>query len=67
MRAHAEMQIAHDFADKALSKDKNQLAGLLDNKPAGGGASNPGWTQQGWPRLLLMRRIQSAAGKAEGI
>ena len=38
--AHAEMQIAHAFADKALSKDKNQLAGLLDNKPAGGGASN---------------------------
>jgi tetratricopeptide (TPR) repeat protein len=38
--AHAEMQIAHAFADKALSKDKNQLAGLLDNKPAGGGPSN---------------------------
>ncbi len=40
--AHAEMQIAHAFADKALSKDKSQLAGLLDNKPAGGGASNSG-------------------------
>ncbi|MGB8030241.1 MAG: tetratricopeptide repeat protein [Terracidiphilus sp.] len=39
-KAHAEMQIAHTFADKALSKDKNQLAGLLDNKPEGGGASN---------------------------
>ena len=34
--AHAEMQIAHAFADKALSKDKSQLAGMLDNKPAGG-------------------------------
>jgi tetratricopeptide (TPR) repeat protein len=40
--AHAEMQIAHAFADKALSKDKSQLAGLLDNKPASGGASNSG-------------------------
>jgi len=40
--AHAEMQIAHAFADKALSKDKSQLAGLLDNRPAGGGASNAG-------------------------
>ena len=40
--AHAEMQIAHAFADKALSKDKSQLAGLLDNKPAGSGASNAG-------------------------
>ena len=40
--AHAEMQIAHAFADKALSKDKTQLAGLLDNKPSGGGTSNTG-------------------------
>jgi tetratricopeptide (TPR) repeat protein len=39
-RAHAEMQIAHDFADKALSKDKNKLAGLLDDKPTGGGQAN---------------------------
>lgn len=38
--AHAEMQIAHTFADKALSKDKNRLAGMLDNKPSGGGTSN---------------------------
>jgi tetratricopeptide (TPR) repeat protein len=35
--AHAEMQIAHTFADKALSKDKTQLAGLLDSKPSIGG------------------------------
>ena len=34
------MQIAHDFADKALSKDKNKLAGLLDDKPTGGGQAN---------------------------
>lgn len=27
--AHAEMQIAHALADKTLSKDKNQLAGML--------------------------------------
>ena len=31
--AHAEMRIAHTFADKALSKDRTQLAGLLGNKP----------------------------------
>lgn len=40
--AHAEMQIAHAFADKALSKDKKQLAGLLDSKPAGEAVSNSG-------------------------
>jgi tetratricopeptide (TPR) repeat protein len=38
--AHAEMQIAHAFADKALSKDKTELAGLLDNKPTSGEASD---------------------------
>ena len=38
--AHAEMQIAHAFADKALSKDKTELAGLLDNKPTSGGATD---------------------------
>lgn len=38
--AHAEMQIAHDFADKALSKDKKKLAGLLEDKPEGGGQAN---------------------------
>jgi tetratricopeptide (TPR) repeat protein len=38
--AHAEMQIAHAFADKALSKDKTELAGLLDNKPTSGGAAD---------------------------
>jgi tetratricopeptide (TPR) repeat protein len=32
--AHAEMQIAHTFADDALLKDKSELAGLLDAKPA---------------------------------
>jgi tetratricopeptide (TPR) repeat protein len=40
-KAHAEMQIAHTFADKALSKDKTQLAGLLSNS-AGAAASNTG-------------------------
>jgi Flp pilus assembly protein TadD len=34
------MQIAHAFADKALSKDKTELAGLLDNKPTSGGATD---------------------------
>ena len=33
--AHAEMQIAHAFADNALSKDKSELAGLLAARPAG--------------------------------
>ena len=32
--AHSEMQIAHAFADKALKKDKTELAGLLNTKPA---------------------------------
>jgi tetratricopeptide (TPR) repeat protein len=36
--AHAEMQIAHTFADNALSKDKSELAGLLSMKPASDGA-----------------------------
>jgi tetratricopeptide (TPR) repeat protein len=40
--AHAEMALAHAFADKALTKDKTQLAGLLDNKTAGGGAASSG-------------------------
>ena len=40
--AHAEMLIAHAFADKALSENRSQLAGLLDNKPSGGGTSNTG-------------------------
>jgi len=40
--AHAEMAIAHTFADKALSKDKTQLAGLLDNKAANGEAAGSG-------------------------
>ncbi len=38
--AHAEMAIAHTLADKALSKDKNRLAGELDNKPTDAGAAN---------------------------
>jgi tetratricopeptide (TPR) repeat protein len=40
--AHAEMQIAHAFADKALSKDKTKLAGLLDNKPTSGESADSG-------------------------
>jgi tetratricopeptide (TPR) repeat protein len=40
--AHAEMAIAHTFADKALTKDKNRLAGELDNKAPSGGAANAG-------------------------
>ena len=32
--AHAEMEIARAFADKGLSHDKNELAGLLSNKAA---------------------------------
>lgn len=40
--AHAEMALAHALADKALTKDKTQLAGLLDNKTAGAGAANSG-------------------------
>jgi tetratricopeptide (TPR) repeat protein len=32
--AHAQMELAHALANKALSKDKSQLAGLLGNNPA---------------------------------
>jgi tetratricopeptide (TPR) repeat protein len=42
--AHAEMEIARSFANKGLSKDKSELAGLLSNnseltEPAGAAAS----------------------------
>lgn len=37
--AHAEMQIAHAFNDKALSQDKNKLAAMLPASGAVGGDS----------------------------
>ncbi len=40
--AHAEMQVAQAFTEKALSKDRSKLAGMLDNKPTSGGASDAG-------------------------
>jgi tetratricopeptide (TPR) repeat protein len=40
--AHAEMQIAHGFADKALSNDKTRLAGLLDNRTTKGEGADSG-------------------------
>lgn len=61
--AHAEMQIAHAFADKALSKDKSQLAGLLDNKPAGGGASNSGIDAAGMAPTPLRAPDPAAVAK----
>ena len=44
--AHAEMQIAHAFTDKALSKDKSKLAGMLPDSatsksPSDAGADSP--------------------------
>jgi tetratricopeptide (TPR) repeat protein len=38
--AHAEMQIAQAITEKSLSKDRGNLAGMLDNKPTGEGASD---------------------------
>ena len=46
-QAHAEMQIAHTLANKTLSKDKNQLAGMLtgglgQSGPTASGVETPG-------------------------
>ncbi len=38
--AHAEMQIAHSFNDKALSADKNKLSAMLPANGAGTGGPN---------------------------
>jgi tetratricopeptide (TPR) repeat protein len=40
--AHAEMKIAHAFTDKALSKDKSKLAGMLSDSAASTGPSDAG-------------------------
>jgi tetratricopeptide (TPR) repeat protein len=40
--AHAEMQIAHAFTDKALSKDKSKLAGMLSDSATSAGSSDAG-------------------------
>ena len=61
--AHAEMQIAHAFADKALTKDKTQLAGLLDSKPAGGGASNASFDAAGMTPTPAQAPDPSAVAK----
>jgi tetratricopeptide (TPR) repeat protein len=39
--AHKEMQIAHAFTDKALSKDKSKLAGMLSDNATSSTASDP--------------------------
>lgn len=41
-KAHAEMQIAHAFTDKALSKDKSKLAGMLSDSASSAGSSDTG-------------------------
>lgn len=38
--AHAEMQIAHAFTDKALTKDRNKLGGMLPDPAKGSGSSD---------------------------
>jgi tetratricopeptide (TPR) repeat protein len=35
--AHAEMKIAQSLTENSLKKDRNNLSGMLDNKPAGDG------------------------------
>jgi len=37
--AHAEMKIAQSLTENSLSKDRNNLSGMLDTKPAGDGAT----------------------------
>jgi tetratricopeptide (TPR) repeat protein len=50
--AHAEMQIAHRLADNALLKDKRELAGLLEEKPAGEGVPDT-WLDGAAPAASL--------------
>ena len=38
--AHAEMKIAQALTENSLSKDRNNLSGMLDNKPAGDGPAD---------------------------
>jgi tetratricopeptide (TPR) repeat protein len=38
--AHAEMKIAQTLTENSLSKDRNNLSGMLDNKPAGDGPAD---------------------------
>ncbi len=38
--AHAEMKIAQALTENSLSKDRNKLSGMLDNKPAGVGPAD---------------------------
>ena len=62
--AHAEMQIARTFADNALSKDKSELAGLLDAKPADEGV--PGAHPDGAATALAASlSADSAAAKKQ--
>ncbi|MGA2349341.1 MAG: tetratricopeptide repeat protein [Terracidiphilus sp.] len=42
-KAHAEMQIAHEFTDKALSRDKTRLAGMLSDSATYTGSSDAGF------------------------
>ncbi len=49
--AHAEMQLARTFADKGLSHDKGELAGLLHNSTATGTSDEPTDPASGTPKL----------------
>ena len=40
--AHAEMKIAQALTENSLSKDRNNLSGMLDTKPAGDGPAGDG-------------------------
>jgi len=39
--AHAEMKIAQALTENSLKKDRGNLSGMLDNKPAGDGPADP--------------------------
>jgi tetratricopeptide (TPR) repeat protein len=38
--AHAEMKVAQSLTENSLSKDRNNLSGMLDTKPAGDGPAD---------------------------
>ena len=40
--AHAEMKIAQTLTENSLSKDRNNLSGMLESKPAGDGPAGDG-------------------------
>jgi tetratricopeptide (TPR) repeat protein len=59
--AHAEMEIAKNFADKGLSHDKSELAGLLNNSAATGTGSTSDATET--PAPIQLQSVSPEAQK----